>query len=229
MTRIDGRTERGSGARQGQRELGGVDRGRERRRLDLGAGRRDGLARRPAVPGDRLVMNTVRVPTGMTDLAYGAGALWAREPAARDAHPGRRRARLGRPHDPRRRLPARGRGGRGGRVGRDGARARATLHRPSQATAGVTPLPASFCERPFYGGASPRTGSSSPTCRCRVGCGSRRSRWRTRWRSSCASAASAPGAGGSPTSPATTPWRRRVCPTRRSAPPTHARMAAPAT
>ena len=77
-----------------------------------------------AVPGrgDRLVMDTVRVPTGMTDIAYGAGALWGVNPlrgTLTQVAPGRR---LGRAHDSRRRLPARGRGGRGGRVGRDGAR-----------------------------------------------------------------------------------------------------------
>jgi branched-chain amino acid transport system substrate-binding protein len=109
-----------------------------------------------AVPGrgDRLVMDTVRVPTGMTDIAYGAGALWGVSPL---------RGTLTQV-DPDggsvvRTIPV---GGfpRGVAVGAGSvwvATAPAAGDAPpaSQATSGVAPLPASFCERPFYGGSEP--------------------------------------------------------------------------
>lgn len=109
-----------------------------------------------AVPGrgDRLVMHTVRVPTGMTDIAYGAGALWGVNPLRGtltqiDADGG----------SVVRTIPI---GGfpRGVAVGAEAvwvATAPAAGGAPpaSQATAGVTPLPTSFCERPFYGGSEP--------------------------------------------------------------------------
>jgi DNA-binding SARP family transcriptional activator/ABC-type branched-subunit amino acid transport system substrate-binding protein len=109
-----------------------------------------------AVPGrgDRLVMDTVRVPIGMTDTAYGAGSLWGVNPLRGtltqiDARGG----------SIVRTIPI---GGfpRGVAVGPEAvwvATAPAAGDAPaaSQATAGVTPLPASFCERPFYGGREP--------------------------------------------------------------------------
>lgn len=109
-----------------------------------------------AVPGrgDRLVMHTVRVPTGMTDIAYGAGALWGVNPLRGtltkvDADGG----------SAVRTIPI---GGfpRGVAVGADAvwvATAPAAGGAPpaSRATPGVTPLPMSFCERPFYGGREP--------------------------------------------------------------------------
>ena len=105
-------------------------------------------------PGDRLVMETVRVPTGMTDIAYGAGALWGVNPlrgTLTQVDPGRgsvvRTIRVGG-------IP------RGVAVGSEAvwvATAPAAGDAPpaSQGSAGVTPLPASFCERPFYGGSEP--------------------------------------------------------------------------
>ena len=109
-----------------------------------------------AVPGrgDRLVMDTVRVPTGMTDIAYGAGALWGVNPL---------RGTLAQV-DPAagsvvRTIPI---GGfpRGVAVGAGTvwvATAPAAGEAPpaAQATGVVTPLPASFCARPFYGGSEP--------------------------------------------------------------------------
>jgi DNA-binding SARP family transcriptional activator/ABC-type branched-subunit amino acid transport system substrate-binding protein len=109
-----------------------------------------------AVPGrgDGLVMHTVRVPTGMTDIAYGAGALWGVNPLRGtltqiDVDGGSVVRAISVGDFP-----------RGVAVGAEAvwvATAPAADGAPpaSQATPGVTPLPTSFCERPFYGGSEP--------------------------------------------------------------------------
>jgi DNA-binding SARP family transcriptional activator/ABC-type branched-subunit amino acid transport system substrate-binding protein/DNA-binding beta-propeller fold protein YncE len=109
-----------------------------------------------AVPGrgERLVMDTTRVPTGMTEIAYGAGALWGVNPlrgTLTQLDPGEGSVV--------RTIPV---GGfpRGVAVGTEAvwvvtAPAAGGAPPASKTTAGVTPLPASFCERPFYGGSEP--------------------------------------------------------------------------
>jgi DNA-binding SARP family transcriptional activator/ABC-type branched-subunit amino acid transport system substrate-binding protein len=153
VTRIDERTnEVVARGRVSASSVVSIAAGRDRAWISAPA---DGTVWR-AVPGrgDRLVMDTVRVPTGMTDIAYGAGALWGVNPLRGTL------AQL----DPAagfvvRTIPV---GGfpRGVAVGARTvwvATAPAAGEAPpaTQATGGVTPLPASFCERPFYGGSEP--------------------------------------------------------------------------
>ena len=106
-----------------------------------------------AVPGrgSRLVMSTIRVPTGITDVAYGAGALWGVDPlrgTLTQVDPERGAVK---------RTIAVGGFPRGVAVG-EGAVWVATTPAAGGAppavavAAGVTPLPASVCEPPFYGG-----------------------------------------------------------------------------
>jgi branched-chain amino acid transport system substrate-binding protein len=102
-------------------------------------------------PGLRLVMHTVRVARGTTDLAEGAGALWAVNPLRGtlmqvDTDDG----------SVVRTIPI---GGfpRAVAVGEGAVWVAAAAAAPpaSSTPAGISPLPASFCERPFYGGDRP--------------------------------------------------------------------------
>ena len=152
VTRIDGRsTEVLARGKVSATSVASIAAGRDGAWISAPA---DGTVWR-AVPGrdDRLVMDTVRVPTGMTDIAYGAGALWGVNPlrgtltqVAADGGPVVRTIPVGG-------FP------RGVAVGAEAVwvvTAPGSGAAPaSQATAGVTPLPASFCERPFYGGSEP--------------------------------------------------------------------------
>jgi DNA-binding SARP family transcriptional activator/ABC-type branched-subunit amino acid transport system substrate-binding protein len=101
--------------------------------------------------GDRLVMSTIRVTTGTTDLAYGAGALWAVNPL---------RGTLARVDGTAVRVSAVGGFPRAVAVGAGAVwvatAAPAAQAPPASPTAtGVSALPASFCQRPFYGGDEP--------------------------------------------------------------------------
>jgi DNA-binding SARP family transcriptional activator/ABC-type branched-subunit amino acid transport system substrate-binding protein len=102
-------------------------------------------------PGDRLVMSTTRVATGTTDLAYGAGALWAVNPL---------RGTLARIDGIAVRASAIGGFPRAVAVGAGAvwvATAAATADAPpaKPSATGVSALPASFCQQPFYGGDQP--------------------------------------------------------------------------
>jgi DNA-binding SARP family transcriptional activator/ABC-type branched-subunit amino acid transport system substrate-binding protein len=101
--------------------------------------------------GDRLVMSTIRVATGTTDLAYGAGALWAVDPLG---------GTLARIDGTAIRVTAIGGFPRAVAVGAGAvwvATAASAAEAPpaSPAATGVGALPASFCQRPFYGGDQP--------------------------------------------------------------------------
>jgi DNA-binding SARP family transcriptional activator/ABC-type branched-subunit amino acid transport system substrate-binding protein len=101
--------------------------------------------------GDRLVMSTMRVATGTTDLAYGAGALWAVDPL---------RGTLARIDGTTVRVTAIGGFPRAVAVGAGAvwvatAASTAQAAPASPAASGVGALPASFCQRPFYGGDQP--------------------------------------------------------------------------
>jgi DNA-binding SARP family transcriptional activator/ABC-type branched-subunit amino acid transport system substrate-binding protein len=99
--------------------------------------------------GDRLVMSTVRVATGTTDLAYGAGALWAVNPL---------RGTLARIDGNAVRVSAIGGFPRAVAVGAGAvwvAASAADAASASPVGAGVGALPMSFCQRPFYGGDQP--------------------------------------------------------------------------
>ena len=109
----------------------------------------DGVVWR-VVPGalDRLVMSTVRVPIGTTDVAYGAGALWAVNPL---------RGTLSRVEGTTVRTIAVGGFPRAVAVGEEGvwvatAAAAPAARAASADSSAIAALPASFCQRPFYGG-----------------------------------------------------------------------------
>ncbi len=102
--------------------------------------------------GDRLVMRTIPVAPGTTDLAYGAGALWAVNPLRGTL------AQVAKRHVvrtisvggfPRALTVA------GGKVFVASAPATSAARPASTAAAGIRPLPSAVCERPFYGGTQP--------------------------------------------------------------------------
>ena len=96
--------------------------------------------------GDRLVMRTVAVARGTTDLAYGDGALWAVNPL---------RGTVIRVEGSAVRTIEIGGFPRAVAVGADGvwvAAAPASAAPPATKAPGIAALPTSYCQRPFYGG-----------------------------------------------------------------------------